>query len=69
MSLNIADIYGGPSQAANPTGSAVQSTGPNQASVANTGQTGGMAGAPAMSWVSIAIVLVVLRIIIDMANK
>jgi hypothetical protein len=69
ISLNIADFYGGPSQANNPTNSSTMGTGPNQSAVANSGQTGGSTQAPAFSWCAVVIMLVVIRIVTDLANK
>jgi hypothetical protein len=67
--LNMADVYGAASAAGTIFNPTTQVTGPNQSSVANTGQAGSTpqpaGNGAAFSWLGFAIALVLLRIALE----
>lgn len=70
--LNMADVYGAASAAGTIFNPTTQVTGPNQSSVANTGQAGSTpqpAGSgAAFSWMGFVVALVLLRVALEMGG-
>jgi hypothetical protein len=71
--LNMADVYGTASAAGTIFNPTTQVSGPNQSSVANTGQAGATpqpAGSgAAFSWLGFVLALVVLRVALEMGGE
>lgn len=70
MSMNVSDIYGGPS-AAVPQAQYDRVGGPNQGAVASPGSANAPSAGTgaAFSWVGFALVLVALRVMIEMSGR
>lgn len=70
MSMNLADLYGGPS-AATPRPDLVTTGGPNQGAVAAPGSSNAPAAGTgaAFSWIGFGLVLLALRVIIETSGR